>query len=181
MTAARSSARAAKPAPAVRRPQPSRRSTTPLTVPKSRQLRVVKPTERLALARAKRARRLLAGGIAFAGLALLGVVAAHVTLAQNQMQLERLRSDVAVEQQDHEQLRLDVARLESPERIVAEATGRLGMTRPSDVQYVVPVAVTPNPAEAQIPESSRDASGTGTVDESIASYQELKPDLMEQR
>jgi cell division protein FtsL len=133
------------------------------------------------VARAKRARRLLALAILATGIGLLVVVSAHVSLAQNQMQLERLRADVEAEQENYEQLRLDVAQLESPERITAEATGRLGMRRPDEVTYLVPVTVTPNPAQAQLPPQASVDEGLGTFDESLDDYQAIKPDLAEQR
>jgi cell division protein FtsL len=66
-------------------------------------------------------------------LAALGVAVAfalvylHVVLAQNQFRLDRLNSVVAQQQSTYQQLRLQVAQLDSPQHIITTAEGRFGM------------------------------------------------------
>ena len=70
--------------------------------------------------------------------ALFGLVASHVALTQGQFRLQRLRERAAVEQSRYERLRLQVAELESPARVVAAAQERLGMVPPPGVTYLSP-------------------------------------------
>jgi cell division protein FtsL len=69
---------------------------------------------------------------------LLGLTAFHVALAQSQFRLERLQDRAAEQQARYERLRLHVAELESPARIVAAAQERLGMVPPPGVTYLSP-------------------------------------------
>lgn len=69
---------------------------------------------------------------------LLGLVASHVVLTQGQFRLDVLRTRTASEQERYERLRLKVAELESPSRIVAAAQERLGMVPPPSVTYLSP-------------------------------------------
>jgi hypothetical protein len=71
---------------------------------------------------------------------VFGLVSVHVLLAQNQFRLDRLDTGAAAEQARHERLSLRVAQLESPERVVATAEGRLGMVAPAKVTYLTPAA-----------------------------------------
>ncbi|MGQ0520595.1 MAG: cell division protein FtsL [Actinomycetota bacterium] len=71
--------------------------------------------------------------------ALFGLVASHVALTQGQFELEELRKRAATEEARYERLRLQVAELESPGRIVAAAQERLGMVPPPGVTYLSPV------------------------------------------
>ena len=108
--------RCSSPAPTQPQPRPARR--TPL--------RIVAPPD--PDARARRRRRLVAGalvGLACAG--LFAIVGVRVLLAQGQGPVDALESQVTAAQAENQRLRLDVARLESPARIVAEAQARLGM------------------------------------------------------
>ncbi|HVL92641.1 MAG TPA: cell division protein FtsL [Acidimicrobiales bacterium] len=93
---------------------------------------------------ARRHRRLLPVGAAIAvAVALFGLVAAHAALAQGQFRLQDLERRAAVEQAEYERLRLEVARLEAPSRVVAAAHERLGMVAPSSVTYLTPPAPAP--------------------------------------
>jgi cell division protein FtsL len=85
---------------------------------------------------------LLACGIVFA---LAGV---HVLLTQGQFRLERLQRQDADAQAQYVRLRLEVAQLESPGRIVAEAQERLGMVPPNAVTYLTPSGPVPAPHPA---------------------------------
>ena len=73
----------------------------------------------------------LAFAIAFA------VVACQVLLVQGQERLDTLNADIGSEGGRHQELRLEVAELESPARIVAAATD-LGMVTPPEVLYLTP-------------------------------------------
>jgi len=82
---------------------------------------------------------------------VLGLVVSHVALAQGQFELERLQQKAAEEQAQYERLRLQVAQLESPSRVVAAAQERLGMVPPPGVTYLSPtgaVSGLPEPASA---------------------------------
>ena len=111
-------------------------------------LEVVGPAGRRATrAGSLRRRRLLvcAAGLVL-GLCLLGIVASHTALAQGQFRLEKLKSKAAAEQDRYQRLRLRVAELESPARVVAVAQERLGMVPPPEVTYLSPTGATPAPA-----------------------------------
>jgi len=108
------------------RPAPSQR----------RHLRVVPDREHA------RRRRLTRAATAALGLAvaagLMAIVALHVLLAQGQVNVDRLEKRVAVQEQRQQQLRLDVAALEAPQRVVAVAGERLGMVPVDQVRYLTP-------------------------------------------
>jgi hypothetical protein len=80
---------------------------------------------------------------------IFGAAAFHVLLVQSQFRLDQLERRAGVEQQRYEQLRLDVARLAAPERVVASAQQRLGMVVPPDVSYLMaPTLTGAEPASA---------------------------------
>jgi hypothetical protein len=93
---------------------------------------------------------------------IFGAAAFHVLLVQSQFRLDQLEQRAGVEQQRYEQLRLDVARLAAPERVVAAAQQRLGMVVPPDVAYLM----------APTPAGSEPASATEAGD-----WSEVKPYL----
>ena len=76
----------------------------------------------------------LAGLLATAGLFL--VVCLHVLLTQGQADLDSLRARADAESARNRRLRVQVAELESPSRIVAAARERLGMVPPVTVVYL---------------------------------------------
>jgi cell division protein FtsL len=114
--------------------------------PDRRHLRVVPPGYVPARVRRRRARLLvlLAGVLMAAG--LFGVVAFHVVLTQGQLDLQRLQARAAAGRAKEASLRLQVAQLESPERVVADAQ-RLGLTAPAQVRYLTPGTTVPPPAK----------------------------------
>jgi cell division protein FtsL len=124
--------RAPVPAPA---PAPRRRPP----------LRVVRPDEGPAVDRRRRARLRLAVTVLVVVAGLFGLVASHVLLTQDQFRLQHLESKAAAEQARYERLRLQVAELESPQRIVAAAQERLGMVPPPGVRYLSPTGVADQP------------------------------------
>ena len=129
------------PAPAERSTAPARPPVPGLAPPAPRParhlrpsrppLRVVEPRRRLRTGPTVVVGAVLAFAIAFA------IVAFQAQLVQGQRHLDDLdgRIDQAAEQ--YRQLRLDVAELESPERVV-DAAGALGMVTPPEVTYLTP-------------------------------------------
>ena len=92
-------------------------------------------------------------------LSLFGVAAAHVVIAQSQFELARLEREASEAEARYDRLRLQVAELESPGRIVAAAQERLGMVPPPEVTYLTPM---PGRAQAQartVPTARADAPG----------------------
>jgi cell division protein FtsL len=68
---------------------------------------------------------------------LLAVAGAQSLLVQAQVRLDDVDKQLATEQDRYQQLRKDLAEMESPERIVAAAQAQ-GMVTPSDLVYLQP-------------------------------------------
>ena len=134
---------APKRAPATRR----RPATTTPRRGDRRHLRVVPPPSR---ARNRRSRptvgTLCASAVVIFFALAFGIAVLHTVLVQGQGRLDRLQTDVAERQATHQELRAHLAGLESPSRVVDEAT-RLGMVAPEDVGFLTPIAPgsSPNP------------------------------------
>lgn len=110
--------------------------------------------------------RLLAWGAALTVVAsLFGVAAFQAELVSGQVRLDGLERDVAASQARYQELRLEVARLEAPERIVAEAQHRLGMVVPTGITYLSPAGVLdgPVPAMPAADDGDGEAGGDGTA------------------
>jgi cell division protein FtsL len=76
-------------------------------------------------------------------LVLLFVLAVLQTaIAQGQAHLDDVSAQTSDRQAQAQELRLTVAQLESPERIIGEAEQRLGMVEPDVVTYLAPVDAT---------------------------------------
>lgn len=117
-------------------------------------LHIVPPARRLGLTRRVIVSALSVG---FASL-LMALVGLHVLIAQEQFRLDSLQNQAATDQASYEKLRLAVAELESPARIVSVAEGSLGMRQPGSVTYLPPLpASTASARQAPAPGSS--ASG----------------------
>jgi cell division protein FtsL len=117
-------------------------------------LRVVAPSERV--------RRRLTPGVAVlltAGLfaTLLAVAVSHTLLVEGQVRLDALDSQLGQEQAKYQELRTQVAQLESPERIV-QAANEMGMVTPDDLRYLQPTT----------PDASTVGPTTGDDDEPLA-------------
>lgn len=127
-----------------------------------------------------RRRRTAAGLAAFSALTVLllfSVVAAHVAITQNQFRLEKLDARAVEEQAEYERLRLRVAELESPGRVVADAQHRLGMVQPAEVTYLSP---DPSPTFAAPAKEPRAAGGkTVAAADPATGWQIVKPHLAE--
>ena len=120
-----STAAPARPAAPQPRPEPRRRARP--------QLRVVP----------RHARRRRAGlAVTALGLVLFATLFAlaafQALIARNQMQLDRTQERLAAAQAYHDKLRLQVARQESPDNVIARAVGELGMVPPDQISYVSP-------------------------------------------
>jgi cell division protein FtsL len=70
--------------------------------------------------------------------ALFCVAVSHALLIEGQAKVDDLDQQVAAEQARYEELRRDVAELESPQRILGEATGELGMVPAGDPIWLSP-------------------------------------------
>jgi hypothetical protein len=70
--------------------------------------------------------------------ALFGVAVSHALLIEGQAKLDDLDQDVAAEQARYQELRRDVAELESPQSILGEATTKLGMVPAGDPVWLSP-------------------------------------------
>jgi cell division protein FtsL len=138
-------------------PQPLRRGIQPR--PLRPPLRVVPPGERSARARQRRARLLVFAGASILATVVFGLVGVHVSLAQNQLRLDRLNVRSAAEASKYESLRLQVAQLESPSHIVDEAR-KQGMVSPPGITYLLPP---PAPAPASSTATTVPAGATPAV------------------
>lgn len=91
--------------------------------------------------------RLLVGVAAGAAVLVFGLVSFHVVLSQGQLGLDRLEAQVAKEQTQYQRLRLHVAELEAPDRVVTVAQDRLGMVPAPEVVYLTSRATPSEPSE----------------------------------
>jgi hypothetical protein len=94
--------------------------------------------------------------------ALFGVAVSHAMLIESQMDLDQLDERASTEQARYERLRLDVAQLESPDRIVREAQDRLGMVPADDVVWLTP--------DQPAPSGEGDGEGEGGGDSGRAGH-----------
>lgn len=156
-------------APVVDRIAPApARAPRPGSPPRPRApLRVLRPQETRTEADQRRFVRQIAVVVTIvAALCVFGVVVFHVVLTQNQFRLESLRDQAADREAEYDRLRLQVAELESPERIVAEAQQRLGMITPPEVVYLTPSVDQPSVTAEAAPAP---AAGRGSAPKGAAS------------
>ncbi len=108
---------------------------------------------------------------------LVAVVIGQAVLANDQVQISALQHELSLEQSTHRQAELQVANLETPRRIVGDAT-KAGMVRPAQVielPYVplnAPIAtpnVTAAPAPTTTTTTTPPATTTSTTSASTAS------------
>jgi cell division protein FtsL len=136
---------AAVPGP-VRSPRPGARR--PAAPPLRPPLRLVDDARLRLAVRRRRARRLLVAAAVLVGAALLALAASHAMMVSTQVHLDELEQQVAEAQARHQALRLEVATLEAPGRVVSVARERLGMAAPEAVTYLhasVPAEPAPAP------------------------------------
>jgi hypothetical protein len=72
---------------------------------------------------------------------MIGLAAFQAQLASNQLQVDALEKQLQTSELNYERNRAEVTRLESPQRIVAEAT-KLGMASTGKPRYLTPSAET---------------------------------------
>lgn len=99
---------------------------------------------------------------------MFGAVALHAQLAQRQGHLDGLRVRLAEAERTHERLRLDVATLQSPLRIVA-AADRMGLRPPIGIVFLPPVDVRIQPGPIGNLSKAAAQVGSPRTDESTAS------------
>lgn len=92
--------------------------------------------------RARRSPRMLLGVAAV--VVLGGTAVTQSLLAQTQIELDRLETQYSESVADRAALRLRVAELQAPSRIVDTARDRLGMVAPADVQVIIDDAAVPS-------------------------------------
>ena len=92
---------------------------------------------------------------------IFGAAIFHVLLIQSEFRLDKVNKEAAREQVRYEKLRLDVAQLSAPERIVATAQQRLGMVVPPQVAYLM--APAPSGANPDDPAAPSLAGGWAEV------------------
>ena len=132
-------------------------------------LRLVEPADRARARRTARTRLVGVLVLVAGAAALFGLVASHVALTQGQFRLERLRERADGEQARYERLRLQVAELESPARIVAAAQERLGMVPPPGVTYLSPIGPVSGAEAASEPGREAATDDWSTVKRQLAS------------
>lgn len=165
---------------AVRTPlrAPARRSSAPAAAPRRTEGRpklAVAPTPE-----ALRPRRALwVVGVVALLVAVLVVMASQALLVQSQDRLDDLQRSMTEQEAIAERQQLQLAELQSPERVVAAATERLGMVPPTDVvhlrsdptddgaiavapAYPDPATTAADPAEAPGATADADAPSAGT-------------------
>lgn len=151
-------------------PAPTGVAAAPDRRPQTRSpLRLVDDARVQRAARQRRARRMVAAAAVAAGLALLALAGSHAFLVTNQVRIDELQRRVDDAQAHHQALRLQVATLEAPDRIVSVARDDLGMVRPETVTYLRPGAEAPPdpqpPSERAAPpdQGGNPAPSWGTV------------------
>ena len=85
--------------------------------------------------RRRRRRFVAALGFVAAVAGVFALVLVHVQLTTNQLRLVHLQQEAESQQLRHTKLRLEVAKLESPARVVATAQ-QLGMVSPTTITYL---------------------------------------------
>ena len=122
-------------------PSPRRRAVEDLKVRAAEEAKNRAPSRLRVVARAPRNRRRLFGMLVVCVLTVMTVVigfaavAMHATLAQDQLVLDTGRTRVQRAERVNQHLRVEVAELESPERVVAVAAS-LGMSSPDEVTFM---------------------------------------------
>lgn len=100
---------------------------------------------------------LAALGLSILFIVLFGLAVFHTVLISAQSRLDRLDQRIAAEEARRDELRLEVAELESPVRIVETARDELGMVTPPEVVWLTPdgprtvPAPVPDPADPADP------------------------------
>ena len=142
--------------------EPRRRGAAP-AVPARPKLHVVDGRELDARRVRRRRQAMTVVTLVIVAAGLFGLVASHVVLTQGQFKLQRIQRQADEEQARYERMRLQVAQLESPSRIVAVAQERLGMVPPAHVKYLAPTPNATSPAVAP-PNTPAQQTASATTD-----------------
>ena len=95
---------------------------------------------------------------------IFGAAIFHVFLIQSEFNLDQVNKEATKEEARYEKLRLDVAQLSAPDRIVATAQQRLGMVVPPQVAYLMaPIPQDPKATEHDDPAAPSLAGGWAEV------------------
>lgn len=113
----------------------------------------------------------IAGVVTVVGV-VFAVVIAHVALTQGQFRLAQLQAEADGSQAGYARLRLQVAELESPQRIVAAAQQHLGMVSPASVTYLAPKT-----SSDLVPIAATRPSSPEETDSGATSWSAVKPHL----
>ncbi|MDZ7673664.1 MAG: septum formation initiator family protein [Acidimicrobiales bacterium] len=161
--------------------------------PRRRSGRHLRPVEKQKRRRSPAVPIVVGAGIVV--VALFALAAMHALLINRQIRLDDLRQDAAAEAEEVRRLRLEVAELEAPDRVLDVARTRLGMVDPAEVGYLLPAGVEGGDGEpirvapatpAPPPDSTADdATGAGAPDQGLDSssgtvspeYQEVQETL----
>jgi cell division protein FtsL len=153
-------ARPADPSPDSARYRQRMGAADPSLRPSRPRLEIVPPHERRLRSRRIR-RRLVSCAGALAALAVVfGLVLVHVELTANQLRLTSLQDQAQKAEAKNDALRLQVANLASPARIVARAQ-QLGMVTPQVVLYLGAVAGVTAPTTPTTSAIAAPAASTG--------------------
>lgn len=122
---------------AVRTPSRTAVRRAPTTVPSQRRT-ADRPNLRVAAAptATRQVRAFWVVGVVAVLVAVLVVMASQALLVQGQDRLDELQRSLTEQQSIAERQQLQLAELQSPERVVAAATDRLGMVPPTDVVHL---------------------------------------------
>ena len=156
-----------------------------IAVPSPRRETEPRPASRPSLRVVRRAdRRPRYGLLTTIGIAgvfgiLLAVVMFHTVLLQNQRRLDQLDSQVRTEQARYQQLRLEVAQLQAPQRIIDVATTKLGLVPSQGTTYLTPSGADAVAArQAQAGNADDPSPGNNQADPSVQNgWPQVKPYL----
>lgn len=113
----------------------ARRTTAPAAVPRVTDERATLSVA-VAPAATRPVRALWIVGVVAVLVAVLVVMASQALLVQGQDRLDELQRSLTEQETLAERQQLQLAELQSPERVVAAATDRLGMVAPTDVVHL---------------------------------------------
>jgi cell division protein FtsL len=155
-------------------------ATAPAPAPRPRSVPAARPNHLRVVPATPRVRRRLTPTTAVLLTAalfatLLAVAMAQTVLVQGQVRLDALDAQLTTEQARYQELRKDVAELESPARIV-EAAHQQGMVTPDDLLYLQPPAPDPSAAGPTSGDAAEPAADPAAGAEDRA-WSEVKPML----
>jgi len=123
--------------------------------------------------RRRRAGVVIATGVVIVFAVMLGLVAFQAKIAQDQLRIDRMERDLDGAEGQLSRLRLQIAQLQAPERVVAEAQ-KLGLQRPGpdQIRQITPKAEAVGEVlAAGGPSLGVRPGGSGNLDD----WSELKP------